>query len=373
VRALSRGLLRVAAIGSFVVGIMLATASPAAAHGVGGVSPTDYTTRIVSVTPAVDGLTLRTVDLGQRFELTNRGTRDVVVLGYDGEPYLRVGPRGVFENSHSPATYLNRSFTPTGRPPTIADPTAPPAWHRTSAGHTVRWHDHRAHYMGIDDPPVVQRDRSHRHVVQLWEIDLRRGSTTIVAKGDVVWVPPPSPWPWLVLAAALAVGVFFGTRGARRARFVAPVLATLIAAETLHVIGLWGATTASTGSLLLQSAYSAGGIVIGLVALVWVARRGAVAAAPGVLVAALFLLVAGGLADIPSLSHSQIPTTFSPAVTRTLVTVLLGGGAGLAITAALRLRLPPAATVTSRGAPVPTPVRTGTSSGGTTASDGPGP
>ena len=202
--------------------------------------------------------------------------------------------------------------------------------------------------MGVDDPPVVQRDRSHRHVVQPWEIDLRRGSTTIVAKGDVVWVPPPSPWPWLVLAAALAVGVFFTTRGVRGARFVAPVLATLIAAETLHVIGQWGATIASTGSLLLQSAYSAGGIVIGLVALVWVARRGAVAAAPGVLVAALFLLVAGGLADIPVLSHSQIPTTFSPAVARALVTVLLGGGVGLAITAALRLRLPPAATVTSR-------------------------
>ena len=92
-------------------------------------------------------------------------------------------------------------------------------------------------------------------MVQPWEIDLRRGSTTIVAKVvRSVWVPPPSPWPRLVLAAALAVGVFFAARGVRGARFVAPVLATLIAAETLHVIGLWGATIVSAGSLLLQSA-----------------------------------------------------------------------------------------------------------------------
>ena len=43
----------------------------------------------------------------------------MVVLGYDDEPYLRVGPRGVFENVKSPATYLNRSLTVTAAPPTM--------------------------------------------------------------------------------------------------------------------------------------------------------------------------------------------------------------------------------------------------------------
>ena len=127
--AVSRRLFRVAAIGSLVVGILLATASPAAAHGVGGVSPTNYTTRITSVTPTIDWLdsplgrpraALRVDEHGRARRGRARTT--------DGEPYLRVGPRGVFENSHSPATYLNRSFTPTRRAPTMADPAAPPAW-----------------------------------------------------------------------------------------------------------------------------------------------------------------------------------------------------------------------------------------------------
>ena len=84
----------------------------------------------------------------------------MVVLGYDGEPYLRVGPRGVFENRRSPATYLNRSRIPTTKPPKSADSSAAPVWHRVSSGTTATWHDHRAHYMGTSEPPAVQRDPS---------------------------------------------------------------------------------------------------------------------------------------------------------------------------------------------------------------------
>ena len=77
-------------------------ASPAAAHGVGGREPTNVRSRIISVTPQLAGLQVTLIEDGERVELTNRGPTEVTVLGYDDEPYLRVGPDGVFENTRSP-------------------------------------------------------------------------------------------------------------------------------------------------------------------------------------------------------------------------------------------------------------------------------
>ena len=54
---------------------------------------------------------------------------DVVILGYSGEPYLRVGAAGAFENVRSPAVYLNATRNG-GIPPSSADPSAPPEWRR---------------------------------------------------------------------------------------------------------------------------------------------------------------------------------------------------------------------------------------------------
>ena len=120
------GALLLAALG------MVMAADPAGAHGVGGIRPTNYETVITGTRPQVQGIAVQPVDLGDRLELTNETARDVVLLGYDGEPYLRVGPRGVFENTRSPATYVNRTRRGTTPVPSSADPEAPPEWRQVS-------------------------------------------------------------------------------------------------------------------------------------------------------------------------------------------------------------------------------------------------
>ena len=120
---------------------------------------------------------------------------------------------------------------------------------------------------------------------------------------------------------------------------MAGALTVIVVAETLHVIGLWDASTASGATKLAESLYSLGGIALGVLALVWMARRGAVAAIPFVLIASIVLLIAGGLADVTSLGKSDLPTTFAPDVARVLVVITLGLGAGLTAAAAARLRL----------------------------------
>lgn len=325
-------------VAALVVGIVGVTAAPAGAHGLGGLTPTNYETTLGSVRPRVPGLHVTVTDLGTKIELTNDGPDEVTVLGYDGEPYLRVGARGVFENTRSPATYLNRSTTIRGAPPKSADAQAAPVWRRVSSSRTARWHDHRAHFMGSDDPPEVARRPDDRHVVDNWVIPMRVGGEEVTARGQIVYVPPPSPWPWIVGAVLITVLVFVLSRtSAWRTVFVV-ALALLTLTEIVHVVGLWDASTASFGTKLGESAYSLAGIALGLLALGWIWRKGAESAVPIVLVATIFLFVAGGLADVTSLGSSLVPSTFSAGFARLVVALTLGLGAGLAGAAALRLR-----------------------------------
>jgi hypothetical protein len=317
---------------------IVAGAAPAGAHGLGGLTPTNYETTLAGLSPTVAAIDLEVVDLGTKLQLTNHTQHDVTVLGYDKEPYLRVGPRGVFRNTRSPATYANRSLTFPGALPKRADAHAAPAWQKLDDGATVRWHDHRAHFMGTSDPPVVQRDRSHRHVIDTFEIQLRTKGELVTATGHITWVPPPSPWPYALGAVVIAAIVFAASRTAAWRAVFAITLGLLIAIEILHVVGLWGASTAAVGTKLVESSYSIGGILLAVVALWWMRRRGAEAAVPLVLVATIFLFVAGGLADLTSLGNSQIPTTFPAVLARSLITLTLGLGLGLAAAAAFRLR-----------------------------------
>src|SRR5947209_10016612 len=107
-------------------GWLVGTAAPAAAHSAtGGPISTDWRSTLEAVTPAVTGVRVSVVDLSQRLELSNAGPTEVMVLGYHGEPYLRVGPAGVFENVRSPAHFLNRPGAAAGAPvPSQADPFA---------------------------------------------------------------------------------------------------------------------------------------------------------------------------------------------------------------------------------------------------------
>jgi len=336
-RAIGRrvGLLGVAVL--VAVGAVVATPEPASAHGVGGIQPSNYETRIISVRPAVPGLEIRSVDLGSRLEVTNRTGHEVVILGYDGEPYLRVGPRGVYENVRSPATYVNRTLTGGTPVPARADSDARPVWRRVGDGPVARWHDHRAHWSVATDAPGVRAAPDRMQIVQRFRVELRDHGEPVVVRGIVRWVPGSSAWPWIGLALVLA-GVVVALSRTRLARgATATALVAVVVIETAHVIGAWGATTEGTGTRLGASVYALGAIAVAVIALVWLLRRGLHAAAPLVLVAGLFLALAGGLADVTVLTRSQLPTTLPYGVARAIVAVALGLGAGLAIVGALRL------------------------------------
>jgi hypothetical protein len=329
--------------------ILVTLAAPATAHTVNGAGASNFQTVLQSVSPDVPGVRLRVIEAGSRLQLTNETNEDVVVEGYVDEPYLRVGPDGVFENELSPATYLNRNRSGDQQPPPEADPEAAPRWKKVSSGQTARWHDHRAHWMLDSDPPGVQRapDRRQSVLDDGWTIEMRHGATTITAAGDLLWVPGPSPFPWFAIAAVLAAAAIAASLSRRWAGALAVLVGALIVTDLVHGIGIAGAAGGGLGTKIGALFASSG--VFSPVA--WIAGGAAIVlllrgSADGLFLAifaGLAVALFGGVADSAVLRRSQVPFLWDASVARVTVAASLGLGVGVMAGAALALRrVPPA-------------------------------
>jgi hypothetical protein len=317
-----------------------ATAGPAAAHAIGtGTDPSNSRTTLRGIDQGTPGITVRTV-AGDELELANRTGQEVLVLGYRLEPYLRVGPEGAFENRRSPSAYTNRFRTaPTSIPPEY-DPQAAPEWRRIGDGPTVSWHDHRAHWTGPDPPAVTANPRALHVVVPDWQVPLRQGERTMVVRGDITWVPGPSPWPWALAAVAVFAGALAAAGGYRRPRVLAAIAVAAVAADAVHTVGALLASTAPLSAELYGSVTSAAGwFVAGLAAFrLW--RGRADTGLVYLLLAGVFLTLAGALPDLSALARSQVPSGFGPVATRAAITLTLGLGAAMVAAGIVGYRSP---------------------------------
>jgi hypothetical protein len=331
-------------------GMVVMAAGPASAHTVSGVGATNWSTQLTSVQPAAPGLHVRVVELGNRLELSNTGP-DVIVMGYNSEPYLQVGAGGVFENLNSQATYLNQNRLgnapiPPGLPD---DPNAPPRWQRASAGHVVRWHDHRIHWMGGAPPPAVQRAPNQRHLQSTWQVNLRQGATPIAVTGTLTWVPGPSPWPWLGGALVLAVGCAVLGRLRHWGVLLAIAVGVLMVFDITHSLGIAGVAAGGLSTKLARfvagSYYSFVGWILGVVA-IWLLLRRSIDGLYAAVFTAASALLFSGLLDFSTLHRSQAPFLWGVVWDRLSVTVALGGGLGVALGALWALRRAPTPTPT---------------------------
>lgn len=341
-----RALRRAAAALMAVVACGIVAAPPASAHTIGGVAATNYRSEIMSITPAAPGVILRIRDLGRRLELENRTTDDVVVQGYQGEPYLRVGPAGVFENVRSPSLYQNKITTGSAalvQLPPEADPTAPPDWHRRGGGSTVSWRDHRVRWEGADPPAVRANPGIAQTVVPRWTVDLRKGAdqAPIAIAGRISWVPGPAAWPWFLSTLVLFGLAFVAGMTKRWSAALSGLLALFLAVD---MVRLFGSATQGGGSVL-------GGLLKALVfgvleVMAWAAGIWAIGAIQQRRAVGLYAAMAVGLSigfvsgvgDLLNLAYSQVPTALPVFVARAAVAICLGAGFGLVAGSFVALR-----------------------------------
>jgi len=278
----------------------LAVPSTASAHLRTGTVAVDDRARVVSSSPAFEvGVYLS----DRALHLAVRSGHSVVVRGYLGGPFVRVGGHGVWIDDSS-ATARAAGLVPKG---------SPAGWRLERGRHTVVWHDGRVQAL----PPGVRR--AH------WTIPVVVDGQRRTIAGTVVRFAAPALWPWLlaaVLVALIGLGV---ARGAERGAVLvfgsvacgcALVAAAGFALGTYASPGTWIAT--------LDEAFFA---LAGLAVLAW-GPRGAHAAVGGGLG---ILGLAVGLSRGAIFLHPVVLSVLPGTLTRALAAVGIGAGLAAAI------------------------------------------
>ncbi len=142
------------------------------------------------------------VDGDQRMWLRAPADAAVVVLDYQGAPYLRFTPAGISVNRNSAMYYLNHN--PAEVPPARLNRSTPPRWQHAAGGHQYLWHDGRLHALAsVAIAPGAA-------FVGTWRIPLLIDGRPTAISGGLWHAGDPSLvwfWPIVVILACVWAAV----------------------------------------------------------------------------------------------------------------------------------------------------------------------
>jgi hypothetical protein len=193
-----------------VIGLLLVGASAAPALADDGSPDAGYfVSSVTQVRPAVPGLQV-SVDAQGRISVVNHTTQTVVVIGYAGEDYLRIGPSGAEENTASLSSAINSRQGKDPLPPQAgggATKQATAHWVKRTDQPSFSWRDYRALWTSQQRPPIVLEDPHGVHTVSSWALNLRVGTTPVLVLGQVQWTGIPWVDPGWVAALCLLLAL----------------------------------------------------------------------------------------------------------------------------------------------------------------------
>jgi hypothetical protein len=105
------------------------------AHVSSGLISTSYEARIDAIRPPVPGVTATVLDGNLKLRIDADPPHVVTVLGVIHEPFIRIGPGGVFVSSRSPTAESAGLVT--------LQQMRAARWIRLSRGHSFAWHESR--------------------------------------------------------------------------------------------------------------------------------------------------------------------------------------------------------------------------------------
>ena len=164
-----------------------------------------YVTKVTGVQPAMPGVRAVATSNGEQITVTDSSATPLIIEGYQHDQYLKVSSAGVWQNKLSPAVYLNKEAT-IGAIPDDANASRPPVWVKLNGTDHAQWHDHRIHWMGVAEPPVVQQDPKHSHLINDWRIPVVYGGRAGTITGTLSY-RPGSHLGSYVTYGAIGVGV----------------------------------------------------------------------------------------------------------------------------------------------------------------------
>jgi LPXTG-motif cell wall-anchored protein len=183
--------------------VLLAPASSAFAHG----GNPNYRSVINEVTPSTPNVKFQVLNYDSYMQLLDQHGHEVVIYGYEGEPYARILKNGTVQvNERSPALYLDENRFAEVQVPPIANAKAPPKWKTFDHSATFVWHDHRMHYMSPATPAKVT-DTSKKTKIFDYAIPISVDGKKGAVQGTLYWVGPASTskTPFIIGGIALVV------------------------------------------------------------------------------------------------------------------------------------------------------------------------
>ena len=303
---------------------MLVATAPAALADAAG--PTDYRTDIVAVEPASAPIKVEMIGGDSFLSLEQLEPVEVIVLGYQAEPYLRFDPDGtVYENRRSPAVWLNQERYGTEELPAFADAEARPEWFEVAANGRYSWHDHRSHWMNPQPPPSAEPGDQVLEATVPLRVD---GETVTITVASFL-LDGPSP-----LSAIVGVGLgLAATAAVWRANRMSQALIALLAAGAATLFGTvaYRSVPSETEPSQLLWLLPTIALVAPLVVIVARNHTATTVYLDGLLVAAGCTLAGWGFFRFDALQRALIPSDTPASLDRVVIATALGAGAILAL------------------------------------------
>jgi len=200
-------------IAAAAAALLLAGAPVAGAHQ----GNPNMRSEVTAITPKTDGVTVTVLSNDDRLELHNTSGKDIVIAGYEDEPYARVLGDGTVEvNTNSEAHYLNDDRYGDVKVP--ANLGSEPKWKRLSKTGRFEWHDHRMHWMSRSRPPQISDENAETHIFD-WRVPITIAGAQGQIGGTLDWIPLPGGglptgliWGSAAVLILLCIAVFVTRR-----------------------------------------------------------------------------------------------------------------------------------------------------------------
>ena len=318
---MSRRVLR-AAVALVVAATMLLAAAPTAMADAAG--PTDYRTDIVSVEPTSTQIHVEIIGGDSFVFLEQLEPVEIVVLGYQAEPYLRFDPDGtVYENRRSPAVWLNQDRYGDDDLPSFANADANPEWFEVATNGRYAWHDHRSHWMNPQPPPSAEAGDQVLEAAVPIQVDGKPVTITVAS----FLLAGPSSVPAVVGGVAGLAAAAVAWRSSRIPQAVIGLLGA--GAGALLGTMAFNSVPAETEPSQLLWLLPVIAIVALLVLIVVRKRTATTVYLDGLLVAAGATLAAWGIVRFDALRRALIPSDAPASLDRIGISLVLVVGVAL--------------------------------------------
>jgi hypothetical protein len=299
---------RLAVVAAIVVST-LTLPGTASAHLRTGTVAVDYRARVTSRDSAFD-VRVYASDRAVRIAVAKGHT--LVVLGYLGEPFIRIDESGVAVNAASPTAASTRIVKRAAR-----SSGSTPDWSPISHRRSIVWHDARV--QGL--PPGVRHGS--------WRIPVVVDGRRTQVQGEISRLRRPALWPWLLIVLLfLGASLLLSLGRSRR----------LVRATAIAVGGLAGIAAVLTATGFALDSYASPGswiasfdeivfAAVGFGMLIWARPSAHVAAVVGLGLLSVAVGLSKGQVFFHPLVLSVLPSSFA----RLCVSLAIGAGTAAAV------------------------------------------